>query len=410
MGSVTTALVAAGHQCLASVECDATARSVFAALHPKVPTWHDALDLDEAFYAATRAADVVVSCPPCTAYSVAGSMVGSASAAGRLLLLQLGVVDRCRNPVYIFENVPGLRLARNGLDYDTSIAGLEARGYIVQSNDVNSRDCGSIQSRTRIIIVATRADIHSRTGNFPYPAANTQSDPGRTVRSILQRTASHDPSLRPDATYRSCINKTHLPGYDGPKVFGYTGDGGIGQRLYDIDGAACTIKSKPQSNPGSQTQVYYDTTCVPPVCRRLSVAEAAAVAGHDLPECLARLPPDDAYRLLGNTTDGHVNRYLASNVGPWLRPLLASTAKPARGSPVDTRTEFCAIARATGHTDVADAVAAACSDTSNDRKWKDAVMHTRCCHADDDTLQASGYKCSKDFCEVCAMGKPKRKP
>ena len=92
------------------------------------------------------------------------------------------------------------------------------------------------------------------------------------------------------------------PSYDGPKLLGVIGVGGMGWSVYDADGPGVTQKTWGQG-PGGATGLYWDGVTV----RRLSPWEALRL--HSIPEsvitCLRQLPDDvvddtAAYRLCGN--------------------------------------------------------------------------------------------------------------
>ena len=96
--------------------------------------------------------------------------------------------------------------------------------------------------------------------------------------------------------------RDHDPSYDGPRLVGVIGAGGMGWSIYDCNGPAVTQKTWGQG-PGGATGLYWDGERV----RRLSPWEAMRT--HSIPEhvitCLRQMPhvvdPETtAYRLCGN--------------------------------------------------------------------------------------------------------------
>ena len=91
-------------------------------------------------------------------------------------------------------------------------------------------------------------------------------------------------------------------GYDGPRLVGTIGIGGMGWSVYDGSGPAVTMKTWGQG-PGGATALYRDSTGR---IRRLSQWEALRT--HSFPdefaEFLQRQPDvtaEDVYRLCGNS-------------------------------------------------------------------------------------------------------------
>ena len=66
--------------------------------------------------------------------------------------------------MFVFENVPGLLTAGNGIYLKDIVAGFEALGYELESHILNAADYGVMQNRKRIIIIGWKKN----SGHF-YP-------------------------------------------------------------------------------------------------------------------------------------------------------------------------------------------------------------------------------------------------
>ena len=104
-------------------------------------------------------------------------------------------------------------------------------------------------------------------------------------------------------------------GYDGPRLVGTIGIGGMGWYVYDGSGPAVTIKTWGQG-PGRAIALYRDSTGR---IRRLSQWEALRT--HSFPDefaeflqCQPDVTADDAYRLCGNSIPVLMLRDVANHI------------------------------------------------------------------------------------------------
>lgn len=115
--------------------------------------------------------DVLIGGPPCQAYS----LVGRASAPGRMdddprndLYIQYArFLNKYRPKMFVFENVPGMLTAKEGVIWKRIRKRLKTVGYDIEYKLVNAHDFGVLQNRKRIIIIGWRKDLKLRYPDFP---------------------------------------------------------------------------------------------------------------------------------------------------------------------------------------------------------------------------------------------------
>lgn len=134
--------------------------------------------------AKDKEVDVIVGGPPCQAYS----LVGRSRDLNRMrndprnyLYKEYAKFLKNYKPkVFVFENVVGLKTAKNGMYLKNMLAYFRRIGYNVQFEEQNSQDFGVLQTRRRIIIIGWRKDL-----NHAYPELNKETN-NHTVNEILQ--------------------------------------------------------------------------------------------------------------------------------------------------------------------------------------------------------------------------------
>lgn len=115
--------------------------------------------------------DVLIGGPPCQAYS----LVGRASAPGRMdddprndLYIQYArFLNKYRPKMFVFENVPGMLTAKEGVIWKRIRKRLRTVGYDIEYKLVNAHDFGVLQNRKRIIIIGWRKDLKLKYPDFP---------------------------------------------------------------------------------------------------------------------------------------------------------------------------------------------------------------------------------------------------
>lgn len=115
-----------------------------------------------------REIDIIIGGPPCQAYSLVGRARdehGMENDPRNFLYKEYARFLKNYKPkVFVFENVIGLRTARNGNYLKNMLAYFRRIGYNVDFKEQRSEDFGVLQKRRRLIIIGCRKDIE-----FEYP-------------------------------------------------------------------------------------------------------------------------------------------------------------------------------------------------------------------------------------------------
>lgn len=125
--------------------------------------------------------NVVIGGPPCQAYSCAGRsrdphrMVNDPR--NDLYLHYIAFLKHYEPDLFIFENVPGIKSARNGQVYLDLVWRIVRLGYSMDLRMLNAADFGVLQERKRVIIVGWKKKYGFRYPDFPRtPSEATVSD------------------------------------------------------------------------------------------------------------------------------------------------------------------------------------------------------------------------------------------
>lgn len=115
--------------------------------------------------------DVIIGGPPCQAYSLAGRGKNKEKAhtdpRNYLYLHYLRFLEEFQPRLFVFENVPGLKSAKNGTIFSNLIHRCIKLGYHLDSDAhvLNASDFGVLQDRNRIIFIGWRKEFD----NLQYP-------------------------------------------------------------------------------------------------------------------------------------------------------------------------------------------------------------------------------------------------
>lgn len=128
--------------------------------------------------------DVVIGGPPCQAYSCIGrardpnSMMNDPR--NDLYLHYIAFLERYQPEMFVFENVPGIRSAKNGHIFRDLIRRIGLLGYSVDQNLLNASDFGVLQERKRLIIMGWKEEH-----GFQYPLFQKNSKKEVPIRDLL---------------------------------------------------------------------------------------------------------------------------------------------------------------------------------------------------------------------------------
>ncbi len=112
--------------------------------------------------------DVVIGGPPCQAYSCIGrardpnGMINDPR--NDLYIQYVAFLEKYRPNLFVFENVPGIRSAKNGLVFKDLVRRVEEIGYKLDHKVLNAADFGVLQERKRVIIMGWKKEL-----GFDYP-------------------------------------------------------------------------------------------------------------------------------------------------------------------------------------------------------------------------------------------------
>ena len=115
--------------------------------------------------------DVIIGGPPCQAYSLVGRAQSShmlipmeEDPRNELYKMYTGFLKKYTPKMFVFENVEGIKTARDGRVFEELQAALDKVGYKAIPQLKNAADFGVLQNRKRMIIIGWRKDT-----NYYYP-------------------------------------------------------------------------------------------------------------------------------------------------------------------------------------------------------------------------------------------------
>lgn len=104
--------------------------------------------------------DVIIGGPPCQAYSLVGRAQSShmlvpmeEDPRNELYKMYVQFLKKYKPRMFVFENVAGIKTARGGQAFKNLQKYMRSVGYEIDSQELNAREFGVLQSRKRVIIV-----------------------------------------------------------------------------------------------------------------------------------------------------------------------------------------------------------------------------------------------------------------
>ena len=159
IGGFRLGMEAAGHECVGFCEIDKFARESYKAIHDTKGEieLHDITAVSDDTIRGLGQVDILCGGFPCQSFSLAGSRRGFRDERGNLFF-EVARFAKLLRPSYIFlENVPGLLSHGGGDTFETILSTLDALGYNVEWQVLNSSHFGVPQNRQRVFLVG-----HSR--------------------------------------------------------------------------------------------------------------------------------------------------------------------------------------------------------------------------------------------------------
>ena len=123
--------------------------------------------------------DLIIGGPPCQAYSLVGRAQSShmnipmeEDSRNELYKMYTRFLNRYKPPMFVFENVAGLRTANGGDTFRNLQAQLKRVGYEIEWKEQNAKNFGTLQNRRRIIIIGWRKGTNHFYPEFPIINSN----------------------------------------------------------------------------------------------------------------------------------------------------------------------------------------------------------------------------------------------
>jgi len=129
--------------------------------------------------------DGIIGGPPCQAYSIIGRGRSpncmENDPRNFLYKYYLGFLEEFKPEFFIFENVPGMRSAKNGSILEDLQKKVIKMGYIPETKLLNAENFNVLQSRKRLIIVGHKAnniffETLNKSNNSKYKVSNILND------------------------------------------------------------------------------------------------------------------------------------------------------------------------------------------------------------------------------------------
>ena len=273
---------------------------------------------------------IYISGSPCPDFSSAGCGRGLLGETGSLWLDDCELGIRLRPPVIIREMVTGIFDVDGGSPFWAAVDRYRDVGYAVGWSVRMARRHGDPTSRRRVFLVAVLPEC-MREG---VTAANFFTVEGTSSDEVMVETCldgEPEEGLVVPADDATTLPTRDVDGYDGPRLVGTIGIGGMGWSVYDATGPAVTMKTWGQG-PGGATAVYKDSAGR---FRRLSPWEAMRT--HSFPADFiaylrdeVELDWESAYRLCGNSIPiamlSDVVRHIVTDV---IKPQVVAAAAAA---------------------------------------------------------------------------------
>jgi DNA (cytosine-5)-methyltransferase 1 len=129
--------------------------------------------------------DLIIGGPPCQAYSVAGRARKDMAEDPRNFLYKYYVefLSRYRPKMFVFENVPGILSAKNGIHLNNILQAVRDVGYDVEippKNHLNAKDFGVLQDRKRVIIIGWKKEL-----GISYPEFKTKDNNFQIIKDLF---------------------------------------------------------------------------------------------------------------------------------------------------------------------------------------------------------------------------------
>ena len=128
--------------------------------------------------------DFIIGGPPCQAYSIVGRARDPKNMKkdprNFLYKYYLQFLKRYEPKMFVFENVPGILSAQNGIHLENILKGIDKAGYKIELKKLKASDYGVLQNRERVIIVGWRKEL-----NLKYPELEKEENPYKILPDLF---------------------------------------------------------------------------------------------------------------------------------------------------------------------------------------------------------------------------------
>lgn len=128
--------------------------------------------------------DLIIGGPPCQAYSIVGRARDPENMKkdprNFLYKYYLQFLKRYEPKMFVFENVPGILSAQNGIHLENIKKGIDKAGYEIELRKLKASDYGVLQNRERVIIVGWKKDL-----NLKYPELEKEENPYKILPDLF---------------------------------------------------------------------------------------------------------------------------------------------------------------------------------------------------------------------------------
>jgi DNA (cytosine-5)-methyltransferase 1 len=139
-----------------SIEWDKDAQQAYKEIYPTKEVFGDISKVNPS---SLPPVDIIMTSPPCQAFSNAGLKKALSDDRGRILLETFRLIEYQKPKVVLFENVKNLKSIDNGKVFQFINTMFEMLGYKTYSKVLNSLNYGVPQNRERLFIVAVDKKI-----------------------------------------------------------------------------------------------------------------------------------------------------------------------------------------------------------------------------------------------------------
>lgn len=128
--------------------------------------------------------DLIIGGPPCQAYSIVGRARDPENMKkdprNFLYKYYLQFLKRYEPKMFVFENVPGILSAQNGIHLENIKKGIDKAGYKIELRKLKASDYGVLQNRERVIIVGWKKNL-----NLKYPELEKEENPYKILPDLF---------------------------------------------------------------------------------------------------------------------------------------------------------------------------------------------------------------------------------